>query len=88
MPSGSAEYSPRDPKIQVKKGTKNRDQVAVRSAKLLADGKTVFLAIDGLQRVMQMHINYSVDSQDGGLLEGDIYNTINYLGRYQKSAGN
>ncbi len=85
---GSAEYSPSKPEKKVKKGVKNRDAVAVKSATLLEDGRTVFLAIDGLKRVMQMRINYNLDSAAGELIEGDIYNTINYLGHFEKPAGN
>lgn len=67
---GSAEYSVVDPTKQV------RDPVTVKSAKLSADGKKVFLEIPGLKPVMQMKIKFLVDSASGEPLDYEIYNTI------------
>ncbi len=67
---GSDDYSVADP---TKKG---RDPVEVESAKLLPDGKTVFLAIPKIQPVMQMRVQVDVDAQDGETIQNDVYLTI------------
>lgn len=68
---GSDDYSVADPK---KKG---RDAVNVRSAKLSADQKHLFLGIADLKPVMQMKIKFAVKSSDDAPVEWEIYNTIN-----------
>lgn len=57
------------------------DPVEVKSARLLPDGRSVFLEIPKLQPVMQMHIQYNVNAADGKTLRGEIFNTINRLGK-------
>jgi len=59
---------------------KGADKVAVKSAKLLDDGKSVFLEIQGLQPVMQMHVKYALETPEGEEIKGEIYNTINKVG--------
>ena len=71
---GSKEYSVRRPKEI------GHDSVEVTKATLLADQRTVFLEIPNLQPVMQMEIQYNLDSADGKSIRGEIYNTINKLG--------
>jgi glucose/arabinose dehydrogenase len=70
---GSAEYSVENP---TKKG---KDTVDVKSAKLSADGKTVFLEMPDIKPVMQMSITYTLKGADGRKVEGVVYNTINRL---------
>jgi len=70
---GSKEYSVKDPsKI-------GHDPVAVKSAKLQADGKSVFLRVDDLKPVMQMMIKYDLEATDGKEIVGAVYNTIHAL---------
>ena len=57
------------------------DQVAVRSAKLLADGRTVFLEIPNLKPVMQLQVQYNLNAKEGASLRGKVYATINRLGK-------
>lgn len=71
---GSAQWSIENPKKQ------GYDTVEVKSAKLLADGKTVFLEIPAIQPVMQMQIGYSLNAVDGADMKGEIYNTIHERG--------
>jgi len=59
---------------------KGADKVAIKSAKLAGDGKTVFLEIEGIAPVMQMHVKYSLETDGGEVVKGEIYNTINTLG--------
>ncbi len=70
---GSKHWSVKNPDAQ------GYDTVEVKSAKLLPDGKSVFLAIDGLKPVMQMRISVNVDCKDGDTIKTDVYNTIHAL---------
>jgi glucose/arabinose dehydrogenase len=72
---GSLDYSVADP------GKKGRDTVEVKSAKLQADGRTVFLEIADVKPVMQMGITYKLKGADGGRVEGEVYNTVNWVGK-------
>ena len=60
------------------------DTLDVRSAKLRADGRTVFLEIPDLKPVMQLQVQYNLTANDGASLRGKIYATIN---RVPSSAG-
>jgi hypothetical protein len=71
---GSKEYSIEHPD-QI-----GHDTVDIKSAKLLADGRSVFLEIPDLKPVMQMQIQYNLNAVDGKTVRGEIYNTIHRLG--------
>lgn len=71
---GSFHYSVRNP------GTIGHDSLTVESAHVLPDGKTVFLAIPGLQPVDQLHVHTDIRSADGTSLQFDLYSTVNALG--------
>ncbi len=71
---GSDDWSVADP------SRKGHDPVEVKSAKLLADGRTVFLEIAGLRPVMQMEIKHNLDAADGHKIRGVMYATINEPG--------
>jgi hypothetical protein len=70
---GSSKYKVSDPK-QV--GT---DEVEVKSAKLMPDGRTVALKVPGLRPVMQMSIQVHLNAVDGAAIECEIDNTINHV---------
>ena len=53
---GSREYSPRHP------GMPGHDPLAIKSATVLNDGKSVFFEIPDLQPVNQLHVRYKVDN--------------------------
>jgi type 1 glutamine amidotransferase len=72
---GSKEYSVASPSEE------GHDELEIQSAKLSPDRRSVFLSIAGLQPVMQMQIQYNVNAADGKAIRGDIYNTINRLGK-------
>ena len=65
-------------------GAEDRLPLPVTAAKLSPDGRTVFLAIDGMQTVNQMKITWNVDSKAGRSLKGELHNTIHTL---QKDPG-
>ncbi len=55
-----------------------RDEVAIESARLQPNGRTVFLGIPGLKPAMQMELKYNVDAADGGKpLRGQMWLTVN-----------
>lgn len=76
---GSPELSVLHPERKVEQGKPNRDPLKVRSASLSKDGRTVFLAIDGMQPVHQMKITWNLDSKDGRSLKGELHNSIHAL---------
>jgi len=70
---GSKDWSVANPNKE------GHDAVQVRSAKLLEDGRTVFLEIPDLKPVMQLQLQYNLDTKEGGSLRGKLYATINRL---------
>ncbi len=70
---GSKDWSVADPKKE------GRDDVVVKSARLLPDGKSVFLETESLQPVMQMEIKYSLNADDGAALKNQLWLTLNRL---------
>jgi hypothetical protein len=68
---GSPEFSVADP------SKKAHDAVDVKSARLSADGRTVFLNLSVVEPVMQQKIKFSVQAEDGTRVEQEIYHTIN-----------
>jgi hypothetical protein len=70
---GSKDYSVVDPKKE------GRDEVAVRSARLLSDGKSVFIETDELHPVMQMELKYNLQFTGGATAANPLYLTLNRL---------
>jgi hypothetical protein len=70
---GSKDYLPDEPKKE------GHETVNITSAKLLPDGRSVFLQADKLKPVMQMQIKFNVNAADHKVMRGEIYNTINKL---------
>jgi hypothetical protein len=75
---GSKDWSAKNP------ATEGRDEVNLKSARLLPDGKTVFLEIPDLRPVMQMEIKYNVDSIDGRSMRSQLWLTLNRLDSARK----
>jgi hypothetical protein len=71
---GSRQWSATNPQQQ------GYDTLEVKSAKLLDDGKSVFLEVADMRPVMQMQISYDVEAADGTQVRGDVYNTVHALG--------
>jgi hypothetical protein len=61
-------------------GKNGHDKLEVKSAKLSADGKTVFLQIDGMSVADQFSVKYSVNSADGVEIRSEVIGTIHKLG--------
>jgi hypothetical protein len=70
---GSKDYSVADPNKE------GRDEVEVRSAKVLPDGKSVFLQTAELHPVMQMELRYNLPFTSGSSAAGPLYLTLNKL---------
>ena len=60
--------------------TEGHDELEVASVTLQPDQRTVFLAIDALQPVMQIAIRFALRAADGAPLESAVYGTIHALG--------
>jgi len=61
---------------------KGKDSVAIKSAKLSADGKTVSLEIPDLHTVMQFNLKFKLKAADGSAISSDeMYSTINWIPR-------
>ena len=60
------------------------DTLKVTSSKLSSDGRTVFLAIEGMRPVHQMKITWDLDMKDGRPMRGELHNSIHNL---QKDPG-
>jgi hypothetical protein len=76
---GSPEISILHPERKVEQGKENRDPLPIRSAKLSPDRRTVFLEVPDIRPVMQMKITYNVDAADGGVVKGELHNSIHAL---------
>jgi len=72
---GSDEYKVSDP------AAKGHDPVEIQSVKVSGDRKGVFLAVAGLQPVMQMKITMNIKAEDGTALPKEIVHTINVVGK-------
>jgi hypothetical protein len=70
---GSKDYSMIDPKKE------GRDEVSVRSARLLPDGKSVFIETAELRPVMQMELKYNLQFTGGSTAASPLYLTLNRL---------
>jgi len=69
------------PEVSVKApGQNGHDKLDVKSAKLSADRKTLFLEVIGLQVADQFSVKYAVNTADGTELRSEIIGTIHKLG--------
>lgn len=60
------------------------DQIPVNTARLMPDGKTVFLEIPSIRPVMQMGIKAALQTVNGENFPLELYNTIHNLGPEKK----
>ena len=70
---GSDEYSVANPRQQ------GRDPIEIKSARLAADGKTVFLEIPDMRPVHMLRIRCRIRAADRARISLDIYSTIHRL---------
>jgi hypothetical protein len=72
---GSKRWKPSDPAVE------GQDEVAVRGATLLADGRTVEVTFAALKPVMQMMVGYNAKTAAGKPAVGAVYLTIHSTGK-------
>ena len=72
---GSKRWKVSDPDVE------GQDDVQVRSATLLADGRTIAITFDHLRPVMQMQVGYNVKAADGRMVVGSVFLTIHSTGK-------
>ncbi len=72
---GSPDFKPSQP------GVEGRDTVKVTSARLLPDGKSIFIETEPLSPVMQFAVHYNLEDKDGESVRGTFYTTINKVGK-------
>ena len=70
---GSPEFHATEP------SKRGREKVAVTAAKLLDDGKTVSLDLEGFRPVTNLIIKFSIRSADGAKIQNEVFLTINRL---------
>jgi hypothetical protein len=62
--------------VKESKGVRKHDTVAVESAKLAADGKTVELVLAGMKPSHQLKVSFDLEGTEGEILKGDIFATV------------
>jgi len=75
---GSKDWSIADPQKE------GHDSIELKSARLLEDGRTVFLELPTLRPVMQMEVKYNLDTADGKSMRGPLWLTLNKLDAVRK----
>jgi len=70
---GSPEFNATDP------SKRGRQKVAVTAAKLLDDGKTVSLDLEGFRPVTNLIIKFSIRSAESAKIQSEVFLTINRL---------
>ena len=78
---GSPEFSVRHPE------SLGHDPVAVRSAKLLPGGKSIFLEIPEIEPVMQFHVRMHLATADGKPFKTDLFPSLIELGKPFEAPG-
>lgn len=71
---GSKDWSVKDPAKQ------GRDEVFIKNAKLLPNGKDVFLHMEKVLPVHSMAIKYNLDTKEGKIFKGTFHLTVNKAG--------
>ncbi|HTH48235.1 MAG TPA: DUF6797 domain-containing protein [Candidatus Limnocylindria bacterium] len=74
----AAQYGSKDWSV-AQPDKEGRDEVTVKSAKLLPDGRSVFLELEPLAPVMQMEVKWNLDALDGKPMHGPLWLSLNQL---------
>ena len=85
--SYAAQYGSKDWPV-AQPDQEGRDDVPMKSAKLLADGRTVFLDLGDLAPVMQMEVKWNLDADDGTARRSQLWLTLNKLDGVLASGAN
>jgi hypothetical protein len=60
---------------------KKRDNVKVSAARLLKDGKTVEIDLEGHKPSMSLKVSWDLEDKDGEVLKGDLHATVRKMGK-------
>jgi hypothetical protein len=71
---GSPELSVKEP------GKTKHDKLEVKSAKLAADKRSLFLEVEGLEPADQFSVKYAINAADGTEIRSEVIGTIHKLG--------
>jgi hypothetical protein len=63
-------------RYKVTDGREGQDDLPVKAAELLADGRTVLVKVGPVKPVMQMQVGYNVAAADGARIVGSVYLTV------------
>lgn len=86
---GSGEFSVDQPDAEARKQAlekesqshRKRDNVTISAARLLDDGKTVELELEGHKPSMQLKLTWDLEDSDGEVLEGALHATVRAMGK-------
>ncbi|WP_193214297.1 DUF6797 domain-containing protein [Luteolibacter marinus] len=71
-------------KVALEKESKDqhkRDDVTISAARLLEDGKTVEIDLEGHKPSMSLKVGWDLEDADGEILEGDLHATVRKMGK-------
>jgi hypothetical protein len=86
---GSGEFSVDNPDVEARNNAVNaesqshrkRDEVKISSARLLDDGQTVEIDLEGHKNSMQLKLAWDLESSKGEVLKGDLHATVRKMGK-------
>jgi len=67
-------------------GKPGQDDVRINSAQISKDGRSVFLVVPDMRKVMQLALHFSIQSEGGKSLDHSAYATVNALPRFDPGA--
>ncbi len=81
---GSGEFSVDHPDVEAEKRAlakeskdyRVHDTVKIESAKLLPDGQTVELELEGMKPAMTLKVTYDLEDKDAKIIKGEFYGTV------------
>lgn len=84
---GSGEFSVDDPDREARelalqqesKGTQNRDRIEIGECRLLDDGKTVEIDLEGHKPSMSLKVAYDLETADGRILMDAVHSTVHTI---------
>ena len=81
---GSGEFSVDHPDVEAEKAALEKeskdhhvhDTVKIESAKLLPDGQTIELELEGMKPAMTLKVTYDLEDKDAKVMKGEFYGTV------------
>lgn len=60
---------------------RKRDNITIRAARLLKDGKTVEIDLEGHKPSMSLKVSWDLEDTEGEILKGDLHGTVRKMGK-------